>query len=160
MLFFPLLKVITPVPEIPQEVYNKPLILCHILFHLQSTSVTEYLAPPVGHKRRNPTGRFGHWWHREATECCFLAFVSLPSLLGQRARIPLRRQTCWAGVRLITTWHIFCLHHTPPTQQESAESSRHDQATAFGLLNLTVERCASHAISCLLLSRRHYRENS
>lgn len=35
------------------------------------------------------------------------------------------------GVRLMTTWHILRLHHTPPTQQESAESPRREQATAF-----------------------------
>lgn len=41
-----------------------------------------------------------------------------------------------------------------------SKSSRHDQVRALEPLNLAVERCATRAISCPLLGRRRYRENS
>lgn len=159
VLFFHLLKVTSPVPEIPQELYNKPFVSCFIPTP-NTVLFAEYLALPAEHKWGKNPGRLVHWWHCEATECWFLHLVALPSLPGQHALIPLSRQTCWAGVRLITTWHLFCPHHTPSTQQESAQSSRHDQATALGVPNLAVERCTTCAMSCPLFSRRHYREDS
>lgn len=41
-----------------------------------------------------------------------------------------------------------------------SKSSRHDQVRALEPLNLAVERCATRVISCPLLGRRRYRENS
>lgn len=159
VLFFPLLKVITPVPSGSLQ-WTTYLVSYFVL-----TSSQPLVDRILGTSSRLEM-RVNSYW-----KICALmasrshrALVPGPCCLAISAWAacahPLSRQTCWAGVRLITTWHIFCLHHTPPTQQESAESSRRDQATAFGLLNLTVERCATHARSCPLLSRRHYRENS